>query len=98
MTLGENSWSRILIRAFSRRPTPGKKASRGEWAAHGDETASKGPAWHRQAGRVVTLVWSALATYLIVMGVRAWLGLRVSEDDEVKGLDITTHGESGYRL
>jgi Amt family ammonium transporter len=47
---------------------------------------------------VVTLAWSALATYLIVMGVRAWLGLRVSEDDEVKGLDITTHGESGYRL
>ena len=49
-------------------------------------------------GLLATLVWSALATYLIVMGVQASIGLRVSEDDEVKGLDITTHGESGYRL
>jgi Amt family ammonium transporter len=49
-------------------------------------------------GVLATLVWSALATYLIAMGVQAWIGLRVSDDDEVKGLDITTHGESGYRL
>jgi ammonium transporter, Amt family len=49
-------------------------------------------------GVLATLVWSALASYLIVMGVQASVGLRVSEDDEVKGLDITTHGESGYRL
>ena len=49
-------------------------------------------------GVVATFAWSAGVTFLIVKGVEAWLGLRVSEDDEVKGLDITTHGESGYRI
>jgi Ammonia permease len=49
-------------------------------------------------GVLATLVWSGLVTYLIVKGVEAWLGLRVSDDDEVKGLDITAHGESGYKI
>ncbi|MCK5496583.1 MAG: ammonium transporter [Hyphomicrobiaceae bacterium] len=49
-------------------------------------------------GVLATLVWSALLTFLIVKGVQAWVGLRVSDDAEVKGLDITTHGESGYNI
>jgi Amt family ammonium transporter len=49
-------------------------------------------------GVLATLVWSALLTFLIVKGVQAWVGLRVSDDTEVKGLDITTHGESGYNI
>jgi Amt family ammonium transporter len=49
-------------------------------------------------GVVATLVWSAVVTFLIAKGVQATLGLRVSEDDEVKGLDITAHGESGYKI
>jgi len=28
-----------------------------------------------------------------------WIfGLRVAEEDEIEGLDITAHGESGYEL
>jgi len=49
-------------------------------------------------GVLATFVWSALLTFLIVKGVQAWVGLRVSEETEVKGLDITTHGESGYNI
>ena len=49
-------------------------------------------------GVLATLVWSALLTFLIVKGVQALVGLRVSDDTEVKGLDITTHGESGYNI
>ena len=49
-------------------------------------------------GLVATLVWSAVVTFLIGKGVQAWLGLRVSDDDEVKGLDIAAHGESAYRF
>jgi Amt family ammonium transporter len=49
-------------------------------------------------GVVATFVWSAVVTFLIAKGVQATLGLRVSEDDEVKGLDITAHGESGYKI
>ena len=46
----------------------------------------------------IKLVWSALLTFLIVKVLQAWVGLRVSDDTEVKGLDITTHGESGYNI
>lgn len=49
-------------------------------------------------GVVATFVWSAVVTFLIAKGLQATLGLRVSEDDEVKGLDITAHGESGYKI
>ena len=49
-------------------------------------------------GVVATFVWSAGVTFLIAKGLQATLGLRVSEDDEVKGLDITAHGESGYKI
>jgi len=49
-------------------------------------------------GVLATRVWSALLTFLIVKGLQAWVGLRVSDDTEVKGLDITTHGESGYNI
>jgi len=42
--------------------------------------------------------WSALASYLIIKAVAAAVGLRVSEQDEITGLDVTAHGESGYNL
>jgi Amt family ammonium transporter len=49
-------------------------------------------------GVVATLVWSVVATYAIVMIVKAAAGLRVGKEDEEKGLDQTTHGESGYNI
>ncbi len=47
---------------------------------------------------VATLVWSALATWAIVKLCEATVGLRVSKDDEIEGLDFTAHGETGYNL
>jgi Amt family ammonium transporter len=49
-------------------------------------------------GVLATLVWSVVATYAIVMIVKAAAGLRVGKEDEEKGLDQTTHGESGYNF
>jgi Amt family ammonium transporter len=49
-------------------------------------------------GALATLVWSVLATYVVIRVVQAAVGLRVSDDDEVKGLDLTAHGESGYNM
>ncbi|MDE2248181.1 MAG: ammonium transporter [Pseudomonadota bacterium] len=48
-------------------------------------------------GVAITLVWSgavSLVAYLIVRAVFG--GLRVSEEDEHQGLDITSHGEAAY--
>jgi Amt family ammonium transporter len=44
----------------------------------------------------VTIIWSALFSYLILKLIDKIIGLRVSSDDEVQGLDITLHEESGY--
>ena len=49
-------------------------------------------------GVVATLVWSVAASYAIVTAVKAAVGLRVGKEDEEKGLDQTTHGESGYNI
>jgi Amt family ammonium transporter len=45
---------------------------------------------------LATAIWSALATYVIVLIVKALVGLRVDHEDEVEGLDIRAHGEQGY--
>jgi len=49
-------------------------------------------------GIVAVLVWSLIATFVIIQIVKAITGLRVSEEEELEGLDITAHGESGYNL
>ena len=49
-------------------------------------------------GLVATAVWSAVATFAIIMVTKAIAGLRVSDDEELEGLDITGHGETGYNL
>ena len=54
--------------------------------------------WIQAVGVGATAIWSGLFTYLILIFVRAVLGLRVSEDEEATGLDITHHGERGYDL
>jgi ammonium transporter, Amt family len=49
-------------------------------------------------GLIATLVWSVVATYVIVVAVKSAVGLRVGKENEEKGLDQTTHGESGYNM
>ncbi len=49
-------------------------------------------------GVIATLVWSAVVSYIIIKVVAAVVGLSVSEDEEVEGLDITVHGEKGYEI
>ncbi|RME68823.1 MAG: ammonium transporter [Alphaproteobacteria bacterium] len=46
----------------------------------------------------VVLVLSALATFVILKLTRALVGLRVTAEQEVEGLDITVHGERAYEL
>jgi ammonium transporter, Amt family len=45
---------------------------------------------------LVTAIWSAAFSYAILKGLDAWIGLRVTSDDEVQGLDIALHEETGY--
>ena len=45
---------------------------------------------------VVTLIWTVIATYLILKIISLFISLRVDEENEIEGLDASTHGESGY--
>ena len=42
------------------------------------------------------IVWSALVSFVAFKLVDVVIGLRVPEDQEREGLDITSHGESAY--
>jgi Amt family ammonium transporter len=44
----------------------------------------------------VTLVWSAVVAFVAYKVADLLVGLRVSEDQEREGLDISSHGESAY--
>ncbi len=46
----------------------------------------------------VTIVWSAVVAYVAYKIVDLIVGLRVSEEEEREGLDISSHGESAYRM
>jgi Amt family ammonium transporter len=49
-------------------------------------------------GVAATLVWCAVATWVILKVVDAVIGLRVTADEETEGLDIVLHDETGYNL
>jgi Amt family ammonium transporter len=44
----------------------------------------------------VTIVWSGIVSLIAFKIVDMTIGLRVSEEDEREGLDITSHGETAY--
>jgi Amt family ammonium transporter len=44
------------------------------------------------------VIWSAVATFIVVSIVKMVIGLRIEEDDEVEGIDFAQHGETGYEL
>ncbi len=45
---------------------------------------------------IVTIIWSGLFSYVILKLIDKMIGLRVSSDEEVEGLDIVMHEETGY--
>ena len=49
-------------------------------------------------GVVATMVWSGGLTYLIFRVIDLTVGLRVSTEEEIEGLDLVSHDERGYNL
>jgi Amt family ammonium transporter len=47
---------------------------------------------------VATIAFCFIMTFIILKVLDAVIGLRVSEEDEVKGLDLSLHSETGYSL
>jgi Amt family ammonium transporter len=53
--------------------------------------------WIQAKAIGVTILWSAIVAAIAYKLVDMTIGLRVSEDEEREGLDITSHGEAAYR-
>ena len=47
---------------------------------------------------LITAAWAGIASYVILKIVDAVVGLRVNEEDESRGLDLSLHDEVGYNL
>lgn len=45
---------------------------------------------------LITWVFAIVMTFIILKSLDAVMGLRVSRDDETRGLDLSQHGEEGY--
>ena len=51
---------------------------------------------NQAVGVLIAISLSAVGTYLILLVADLVLGLRVPPEEEVRGLDLTQHGEEGY--
>ena len=47
---------------------------------------------------VTIIIYSLVATYIILKGIDIFIGLRVNKEDEIQGLDLSQHSETGYSL
>ena len=54
--------------------------------------------WAQLLSIIVTIVWSGVLSFIILKIVDATVGLRVEEDEERMGLDLSQHNERGYNL
>lgn len=47
-------------------------------------------------GTAIVVAWSAVASFIILLILKAIFGLRVTEEQEAEGLDKSLHGENAY--
>ena len=57
-----------------------------------------GQVWIQIIGVVFTVVYTGIVSFVILKVVDLVIGLRVSEEQETEGLDVTLHNEKGYNL
>ena len=55
-----------------------------------------GQVWIQLQGVLTTIVWSAVVAFIAYKIVDLVIGLRVTEEEEREGLDISSHGETAY--
>ena len=55
-----------------------------------------GQVWIQAQAVLTTLIWSGVVSFIAYKLVDMIIGLRVTEEEEREGLDISSHGESAY--
>jgi ammonium transporter, Amt family len=81
-------------------PALGGPSLVGDWVTASMVTAADysiaGQVWIQLKGVLITIAWSGVVSFLAFKIVDMTIGLRVSEEDERQGLDISSHGETAY--
>ena len=54
--------------------------------------------WIQVKGALFTVIYTAVLSFIILKVIDVLIGLRVSEEEETQGLDISLHDERGYNL
>jgi len=72
--------------------------SRGYILAVGLAEGNPRQLWNQLIGVVIAWVLAIVGTLIILKVVDVSIGLRVPEEHEVQGLDLSQHGEEGYNL
>lgn len=52
--------------------------------------------WAQFKSVIVTIIWSGVVSFIALKIIDAVIGIRASEEDEVQGLDVSNHEETGY--
>ncbi|MGB6064885.1 MAG: ammonium transporter [Desulfomonilaceae bacterium] len=66
--------------------------------ANGLFFGNPGQLWTQIVAVLATIIYSFVASLIILYIVKAIVGLRVTDEEEVAGVDLATHGEAGYNL
>jgi len=62
----------------------------------GESYSIGGQVWIQAQAVLTTIVWSAVVAFIAYKIVDLLIGLRVTEEEEREGLDISSHGETAY--
>jgi Amt family ammonium transporter len=89
-----------LLTGVFNSPALGGPSFVGDWVTAGMVTPADysiaAQVWIQAKAVMITIVWSGVVSYLAYKLVDLTIGLRVSEEDEREGLDISSHGETAY--
>ena len=89
-----------LLTGVFNSPALGGPSFVGDWVTAGVVTAADysiaAQVWIQLKAVLITIVWSGVVSYLAFKIVDLTIGLRVSEEEEREGLDISSHGETAY--
>jgi len=89
-----------LLTGVFNSPSLGGPSFVADWTTAAMTTADAytiaGQVWIQAKAVLITVVWSALVSVVAYKIVDLVIGLRVPEEEEREGLDITSHGETAY--
>ena len=89
-----------LLTGVFNSPTLGGPGFVADWVTATGVTAADysivSQVWIQAKAVLLTVLWSGVVSLIAYKVVDLTIGLRVSEEDEREGLDITSHGEAAY--